>query len=126
MIVGLDHVQMAMPRGEEAAARAFYVGLLGMSEVPKPDPLKARGGVWFQAPGTMLHLGVEDPFVPARKAHPAFIVSDLDALSATLQQAGYPVEADATLKDVSRAYTTDPFGNRVELIADGDGFSQRG
>lgn len=125
MIRGLDHVQLAMPPGGEDTARAFYVGVLGLTETPKPEPLRARGGVWFEGPGVFLHVGVEDAFVPARKAHPALLVGDLRASCAALEAAGFPVIDDDTLPEVRRAYTTDPFGNRIELIADGDGFSQR-
>lgn len=125
MIIGIDHVQIAMPAGQEDIARDFYEGLLGLREVPKPEPLRARGGAWFEGPGTIVHVGVEDPFVAARKAHPAFIVSDLEALAALLIDAGHEVVPDETLSNVRRAYTADPFGNRIELIADGDGFSQR-
>lgn len=126
MISGFDHVQIAIPAGSEGAARAFYAGVLGLTEVEKPEPLQARGGAWFSGPGVIVHLGVEEPFAPAQKAHPAFLVTDLAALTATLTEAGYPVTTDTTLPGVRRAYTADPFGNRIELIADGDGFSQRG
>src|SRR5262249_4200576 len=85
---GLAHEQVAMPRGAEDLARAFYVGLLGMAEDPKPPVLAARGGCWFRSGAAILHLGVEDPFAPARKAHPAFLVDDLDGLQATLTKAG--------------------------------------
>lgn len=124
-IRGLDHVQLAMPAGGEARARAFYGGLLGMRELPKPGPLAARGGCWFEAPGAQLHLGVEEPFAPARKAHPALLVADLDALVAALRAAGVSVRDDDADLGRRRAYAEDPFGNRLELIADGDGFTQR-
>lgn len=89
-IVGLDHVQLAMPAGGEAQARAFYSGLLGMRELEKPPQLAARGGCWFEAPGTQLHLGVEASFAPARKAHPALRVDDLERLRGVLADAGVP------------------------------------
>lgn len=125
-IRGLDHVQVAMPRGGEEQARAFYGGLLGMREVAKPAPLAARGGCWFEAQGAQIHLGVDEPFAPARKAHPALIVADLDALVARLRAAGAALkEDDAAELGRRRIYASDPFGNRIELIADGDGFMQR-
>lgn len=125
MIRGLDHVQLAMPPGGEGQARAFYGGLLGMEELAKPGPLAARGGCWFAAPGAQIHLGVEEPFVPARKAHPALLVADLEGLAARLRAAGVPLRADDAGLDRRRLYADDPFGNRIELIADGDGFAQR-
>ena len=124
-IVGLDHVQLAMPLGGEEVARRFYAGLLGLVEVTKPHPLAARGGCWFEAPGTILHLGVEAGFSPARKAHPALRVNDLEALRRILIAAGAGVVPDDTLPDVHRFYASDPFGNRLEFIQDGEGFAQR-
>jgi catechol 2,3-dioxygenase-like lactoylglutathione lyase family enzyme len=116
MITGLDHVQVAMPRGAEEAARAFYAGLLGMTEVPKPPVLAARGGCWFTAGAAVLHLGVEEPFSPARKAHPAFLTEDLDQLEAALTAAGLDcVRTDDEIPGVRRFHTHDPFGNRVEF-----------
>lgn len=116
MITGVDHVQLAMPQGRENAARAFYAGLLGMIEQPKPPVLAARGGCWFTSGTAVLHLGVEEPFSPARKAHPALLVDDLDALSAALAAAGYRcVRADGEIPGVQRFHTHDPFGNRVEF-----------
>src|SRR3954451_8213220 len=108
--VRLDHVQVAAPPGCEAAARRFYGELLGMVEVPKPDALAARGGVWFE----QLHVGVEDPFAPPLKAHPAFAVPDVDAVAARLVAAGRPVAWDSGVPGVRRFYTSDPWGNRVE------------
>jgi catechol 2,3-dioxygenase-like lactoylglutathione lyase family enzyme len=125
MITGLDHVQLAMPRGGEERARAFYGGLLGMEELAKPAPLAARGGCWFAAPGAQLHLGVEEPFAPARKAHPALLVGDLEGLAARLRAAGVALKEDDAALGRRRLYAEDPFGNRLELIADGDGFAQR-
>ncbi len=124
-IVGLDHIQLAMPAGREAEARAFYGGVLGLREVAKPAPLAARGGCWFEAPGTQIHLGVEAEFAPQRKAHPALLVRDLAACQRELAAAGVAVLPDATLPDVRRCYASDPFDNRIELIQHGDGFTQR-
>lgn len=118
MIVGLDHVQLAMPRGEEPAARDFYAALLGMEEVAKPAALAVRGGCWFRSGDAVLHLGVEEPFAPARKAHPALLVTDLDGLEARLAAAGHDcVRSDGEVPGVRRFHTHDPFGNRVEFQA---------
>jgi catechol 2,3-dioxygenase-like lactoylglutathione lyase family enzyme len=116
MITGIDHVQVAIPRGGEAAARAFYGGLLGMVEQPKPAALRARGGCWFRAGAATLHLGVEEPFRPARKAHPAFTVRDLDGLLAQLEAAGHPgTRADGERPGIHRFHAFDPFDNRIEF-----------
>lgn len=116
LITGIDHVQLAMPRGQEDEARSFYGGLLGMSELPKPPVLAARGGCWFASGSAVLHLGVEEPFAPARKAHPALLVDDLDRLEGALAAAGYQcVRADGEIPGVQRFHTHDPFGNRVEF-----------
>ena len=116
-ILTLDHVQLAMPPGREDEARAFYSGILGMAEDPKPAVLAARGGVWFSAGSARLHLGVETPFHPARKAHPAFVVTDIDGLARALDAAGARVDWDTAIPGLRRFYTDDPFGNRVELIS---------
>ena len=123
-IIGLDHVQLAIPPGKEDQARHFYRGLLGLAEVAKPAALVPRGGCWFEGPDTFLHLGVQDDFLPARKAHPAFLVADLERLREILATAGVPIKPDSTLPGVQRLYAADPFGNRLEFIQDGDGFSQ--
>jgi ribosomal protein S18 acetylase RimI-like enzyme len=115
MIRGLDHVQVAAPRGGEDAARAFYGHLLGLEELPKPERLRARGGVWFDLGDHRLHVGIEEPFAPARKAHPALAVapaSELHALADRLGAAGHEVSWDGP-----RIYVADPFGNRLELLA---------
>lgn len=125
MLTQLDHIQIAMPAGEEEAARRFYRDLLGLGELAKPAPLAGRGGCWFQGPGIQVHLGVERPrFRPAAKAHPAFTVADLEALRARLAAAGIALTADETVPGVRRFYAADPFGNRLEFIQEGDGFSQ--
>ena len=115
-IIGYDHVQVAIPRGGEPAAREFYGGLLGMTEQPKPPVLAARGGCWFSSGAALLHLGVEEPFIPARKAHPAFLVTDLDGLQSALEAVGLAcVRADGEIPGVTRFHTADPFGNRIEF-----------
>lgn len=116
MITGYDHVQVAIPSGSEALARSFYGTLLGMTEVPKPAALAGRGGCWFTSGSAVLHLGVETPFHPAQKAHPAFTVDDLDALEAHLRAAGHAtVRGDREVPGVRRFHTADPFGNRLEF-----------
>ena len=115
-VVGFDHVQLAMPAGGEADAQAFYEGLLGLPRVPKPPHLEVRGGCWFENDAVKVHLGVEDPFRPARKAHPALQVRDLPALVERLLAAGVAVRDDEPLEGYRRVYVADPFGNRLELL----------
>lgn len=112
----LDHVQLAMPEGGEDAARAFYEGILGIGETPKPPHLAKRGGCWFERGALKVHLGVEGDFRPARKAHPAFMVKDLPDLVAKLQAGGCRVVDDQPLEGYERVYVDDPFGNRIELM----------
>jgi len=128
-ILSIDHVQIAMPAGEEDKARSFYINILGFTELPKPPELAKRGGAWFQSENVQLHLGVEKDFHPARKAHPAFIVDELDALIATAQNAGYETDtSQPPLDGYKRAHVYDPFGNRIELMeiasSERDSFSQ--
>lgn len=120
-IVGIDHVQLAMPAGEEDKARAFYSGLLGIPEVAKPETLARRGGVWFEAGAVKVHLGVDPDFRPARKAHPALLVRGLAPLVRKLREAGVDVVDDDALPGHDRVYVTDPFGNRLELMESGAG-----
>lgn len=116
-ILSIDHVQIAMPAGEEEKARLFYVELMGFTENPKPPELAKRGGAWFQSGNVQIHLGVESDFRPARKAHPAFLVEDLDALMARVQEAGYETDmSQPPLEGYKRAHVFDPFGNRIELM----------
>lgn len=116
-VVGLHHVQLAMPRGEEEAAVKFYGYLLGLEQVTKPPELAPRGGVWFRARDVELHLGVEEGFRPAFKAHPALMVEGLEQLLARLDAAGVRiVEDEVQLEGFRRVYVRDPFGNRIELI----------
>jgi catechol 2,3-dioxygenase-like lactoylglutathione lyase family enzyme len=121
-VIELDHVQLAAPPGCETEARRFFGELLGLVELEKPEPLRARGGAWFALDGgSQLHIGVEDPFAPAHKAHPAFRVAatELDALAKRLEAAAELVEWDDSLPGVRRFYTTDPWGNRLELLGAG-------
>lgn len=112
----IDHIQLAIPVGQEGMARAFYRDLLGMAEVSKPLQLAARGGCWFEYDEVRLHLGVDPEFVPAKKAHPAFIVDELEGLCSKLRAAGYPTVHDQPLDGFLRQYVSDPFGNRIELM----------
>jgi catechol 2,3-dioxygenase-like lactoylglutathione lyase family enzyme len=116
VLEGLDHVQLAMPAGGEAQARSFYADLLGLPEVPKPPHLAVRGGCWFERGALKVHLGVDGDFRPARKAHPAFLVSGLAGLLERLRTAGVPIVDDEPLEGYDRAYVDDPFGNRIELL----------
>jgi len=116
-ILSIDYVQIAMPEGQEDTARAFYINVLGFTEVPKPPELAKRGGAWFQSENVQLHIGVEKDFHPARKAHPAFIVDDLDALLEKAQLAEYETDtSQPPLDGYTRAHVYDPFGNRIELM----------
>src|SRR5690349_4229346 len=115
-ILSIDHVQLAMPKGSEDCARSFYRALLGMKEVPKPEDLAKRGGCWFASGQAQVHLGVEEDFRPAKKAHPALVVDGLDELLAKCKHAGVTSKADAELDGRRRVHVFDPFGNRLELI----------
>ncbi len=115
-IARLDHVQLAMPPALEPIAVAFYEGVLGIPSVPKPPHLAVRGGCWFERGDLKVHLGVDADFRPAVKAHPAFIVDDIDSLVAAITAAGYEVVDDEPLEGYARCYTSDPFGNRIELM----------
>lgn len=115
-IKALDHVQLAMPRGEEDRARSFYGGVLGLAEQPKPAALRGRGGVWFGNDAVEVHLGVDDGFRPATKAHPAFEVVDLGAIRHRCEEAGVPVLDDDGLPGIARIFVDDPFGNRIEFL----------
>jgi len=125
MITRLDHIQLAMPPGEEEQARGFWNGLLGLTEEVKPEPLASRGGCWFRSDDIIVHIGVEKNFAPQKKAHPAFCVDDLDGLAERLAAAGCSVVWDEALSNRRRFYTEDPFGNRIEFLANGDGFGQK-
>ena len=117
-ILGVDHVQLAAPPGCEAEARRFFGEVLGLAEIEKPPSLASRGGVWFGAGRQQIHVGVEERFVPASKAHPALLVepSRLEDLAGRLAQEGAPVTWDEELAPLRRLYTADPWGNRIELI----------
>jgi len=114
--LGIDHIQIAAPEGCEPAAREFYGVVLGMKEIEKPSPLRERGGCWFQCGRQQLHIGVEQPFQPARKAHPAFAVSDLEALREALHSRAIETIDDTALPGIRRFYACDPWGNRLEFL----------
>jgi catechol 2,3-dioxygenase-like lactoylglutathione lyase family enzyme len=116
MISALHHVQLAMPPGGEAAAIAFYAGVLGLCHVDKPAALAGRGGAWFATGGVRVHLGVEQPFRPALKAHPAFEVASLAEFEARLRAAGVDIRPGEDLPGLRRVFVHDPFGNRIEIV----------
>ncbi|MFF7974109.1 VOC family protein [Streptomyces sp. NPDC007905] len=116
MLVAIDHVQLAAPPGSEDALRAYYGNVLGLTEVPKPPVLAARGGCWFRAGAVRLHLGIEGDFRPARKAHPGLRVTDIEAYAARLAERGAPVTWDDNLPGHLRFYSVDPVGNRLEFL----------
>jgi catechol 2,3-dioxygenase-like lactoylglutathione lyase family enzyme len=113
MLIGIDHVQLAMPPGQEATAETFYAGVLGLTRVAKPPALAVRGGCWFEADGLKVHLSVEEPFAPARKAHPAFLVRELRAFVAGR---GLAARWSDEIPGTVRCHVDDPFGNRIELV----------
>ncbi len=117
MILGVDHVQIAMPVGGEPAAIEFYAGLLGLEQLPKPAELAARGGCWFATPTLHVHLGADPDFSPEKKGHPAFIVSDRVELAARLEHAGVATREGATVAGVTQLFCDDPFGNRIEFVS---------
>jgi catechol 2,3-dioxygenase-like lactoylglutathione lyase family enzyme len=114
-VLAIDHVQVAAPEGCEHEARAFYGVLLGLEELSKPEALRDRGGCWFRVGGQELHVGVDRPFAPARKAHPSLVVSDLAGLAGRLADAGIAVQPDDAIPGLKRFYAADPFGNRLEF-----------
>jgi catechol 2,3-dioxygenase-like lactoylglutathione lyase family enzyme len=113
---GIDHIQLAAPEGCEPEARKFFGELLGWTEIPKPENLRKRGGVWFQCGTHQVHIGVQKDFVPAKKAHPAFHVQNLDAFREYLEQKDLQVIDDEPLEGAKRFYLNDPFGNRLEFL----------
>jgi catechol 2,3-dioxygenase-like lactoylglutathione lyase family enzyme len=115
-LVGLHHVQLAMPPDEEEEAIAFYEGVLGLEQIPKPPELSPRGGVWFRSGDLEVHLGIEEGFHPAMKAHPAFLVEDLERVRARVEMSGFKAIDSVPIPGHRRVYVRDPFGNRLELI----------
>lgn len=115
-IVGLDHVQMAIPIGGEGIAREFYVTMLGMTEIEKPEVLKKNGGLWLKIGIHQLHLGVMDDFCPATKAHPAIVATEIEGMRRHLERIGVQTKDGEALEGATRFYVSDPFGNRIEFI----------
>lgn len=113
---GIDHVQLAAPAGCEKEARVFYGELLGMREIPKPEPLRSRGGVWFACGPHEVHIGVQADFTPASKAHPAFQVKNIAKLRQALAEKGVAIREDEPLDGILRFHCLDPFGNRLEFV----------
>ncbi len=113
---GLDHVQLAVSPGSEQIARKFFVEILGMTEIENPENLKKRGGVWFICGSNQIHIGIEDNFRPAKKAHPAFSVKNIDKLRDRITSKGLSVKEDEPLPGAKRFYLDDPFGNRLEFL----------
>ena len=114
-VTGIDHVQIAAPPGCEQQARDFFGRVLGLEEIEKPSALRSRGGCWFRVGDGQLHIGVEEDFRPARKAHPAFTVENIAGFLATLREAGIMCAWDDTPGAVKRFYVNDPWGNRLEF-----------
>jgi catechol 2,3-dioxygenase-like lactoylglutathione lyase family enzyme len=112
----IHHVQLACPAGSEDRSRSFYAGVLGLEEIAKPPALAERGGCWFRGHGIELHLGVEQDFQPARKAHPGLLVTGIDDWAARLESVGYPVSFDDKYPGMRRFYSEDPHGNRLEFL----------
>ncbi|OON75955.1 VOC family protein [Streptomyces tsukubensis] len=116
MLAAVDHIQLAAPPGSEETLREFYADTLGMTEIPKPPALAGRGGAWFRAGSVVLHLGIEQGFRPARKAHPGLRVTGIDAFAARLAARGASVTWDEDLPGYRRFYSDDPHGNRLEFL----------
>jgi catechol 2,3-dioxygenase-like lactoylglutathione lyase family enzyme len=112
----IDHIQLAAPKGCEEAARNFFTGILGLAEIEKPSELQKRGGVWFEFGNYQIHVGVEEPFSPAKKAHPAFVVENIEELKTHLTSSGITYTKDDLLPGANRIHIHDPFGNRIELL----------
>jgi catechol 2,3-dioxygenase-like lactoylglutathione lyase family enzyme len=116
VITRIDHIQLAAPKGSEPAAREFYGAILGLPEIEKPVSLRARGGCWFRCGDQQLHIGVEPDFHPAKKAHPAFAVSDLATVREALEARAVKITDDNSLPGTLRFYAEDPWGNRLEFL----------
>ncbi|TMU87670.1 glyoxalase [Bacillus sp. BHET2] len=112
----IDHIQIAAPKGCEQEAKKFYGDIIGLKEIPKPSNLQGRGGCWFQYGKQEIHIGVQDDFVPATKAHPGLLVSNLSSLMRTMKEKGIEIKEDTPIKGRARFFVSDPFGNRIEFL----------
>lgn len=115
LVIGIDHVQIAVPRTKEAECLAFYRELLGLPEVPKPEELRGRGGAWFQVGAIQMHVGVDPDPSPKSKRHICFLVKDLAAAKVLMTAKGVAIEEGSTTEGLSRFFIRDPAGNRIEL-----------
>ncbi|WP_019412447.1 VOC family protein [Paenisporosarcina sp. TG20] len=116
MFKSIDHIQLAAPKGSEEIAKSFFGDILGFQEIEKPEMLKNRGGVWFEFASYQVHIGIEEPFAPAKKAHPAFQVEHIEALKMHLLKNDVSFIVDEDLPGANRIYLSDPFGNRIEIL----------
>ncbi|WP_397537801.1 VOC family protein [Rummeliibacillus pycnus] len=112
----IDHIQLAAPKGSEEIARKFYKDILGFEEVEKPETLKKNGGVWFASGNIQVHIGIEEPFSPSKKAHPAFEIDNIEELKIYFSKNQVEYVEDELLPGANRIYIFDPFGNRIELL----------
>lgn len=112
----IDHIQLAAPKNSENTSRQFFKKILGFEEIEKPDTLRKNGGVWFASGNIQVHIGIEESFSPAKKAHPAFEVSNLEELKTHLFENKIQFTEDDKLPGANRIYLFDPFGNRIELL----------
>ncbi len=119
-VLKLHHVQLAIPPGSEDECRRFYCAILGWKELPKPAVLVKRGGLWLSAGEVELHLGVEQDFHPAKKAHPAFLVTAIDNIAADLASQKFEVDWDDSIPEFKRFFVFDAVGNRLEFMQPSD------
>lgn len=116
LLIGIDHIQIAAPPNSEVTARTFYGDLLGMEEIPKPENLRNRGGCWFRCGSQEVHIGIQADFTPAEKAHPGFIINNIEGLKSLLENNGYVIKEEPPIDGRARFFTIDPFGNRIEFL----------
>lgn len=114
--IGIDHIQLAAPIGCEEKARGFWGGIIGLEEIQKPESLQGRGGCWFKFGSQQIHIGVEEDFLPAKKAHPAFVIGNLEIFRLHLEENDIKTKEDAPIDGRARFFVSDPFGNRVEFL----------
>ncbi|KOO50989.1 VOC family protein [Viridibacillus arvi] len=112
----IAHIQLAAPKGSEDEAKRFFGDILGFREIEKPELLRKRGGVWFEFANYQIHIGIEEPFTPAKKAHPAFEIENIEDLKSHLSKNDIKFIIDEDLPGANRIYINDPFGNRIEIL----------